>query len=54
MTNEKMSQATIGAYELTDAELEMVTGGKGRGGTSILRDIVDLVKWLFEKHGKNK
>lgn len=53
MTNEKMNSAMVDAYELTDDELDMVSGGKGRGGTSIVRDIVDLVKWLFEKHGKN-
>lgn len=50
MTNAKMNQA-VESYELTDNELEMVSGGKGRpGGGSLIRDIVDLFKHLVERN----
>ncbi len=55
MTNTKASQGMVEAHELTDDELEMITGGKGRGGRggSIVHDIVGFFKWLIEKHGNN-
>ena len=55
MTNTKASQGMVETHELTDDELEMITGGKGRGGRggSIVHDIVGFFKWLIEKHSNN-
>ena len=50
MTQEKMNQVQIDAIELTDDQLEMVTGGKGRpGGGSLIRDGWRLIRRLIEK-----
>ena len=50
MTQEKMNQVQIEAIELTDDQLEMVTGGKGRpGGGSLIRDGWQLIRRLIEK-----
>ena len=50
MTQEKMNQVQIEAIELTDDQLEMVTGGKGRpGGGSLIRDGWRLIRHLIEK-----
>ena len=50
MTQEKMNQVQIQAIELTDDQLEMVTGGKGRpGGGSLIRDGWQLIRRLIEK-----
>ena len=50
MTQEKMNQVQIEAIELTDDQLDMVTGGKGRpGGGSLIRDGWHLIRRLIEK-----
>ena len=48
MTQEKMDQ--MQAVELTDTQLDMVVGGKGRpGGGSLIRDGIRLIRRLIEK-----
>lgn len=49
MTQEKMNQ--IQAIELTDDQLDAVTGGKGRpGGGSLIGDVIRLIRRMIEKN----
>lgn len=53
MTQEKMNQMQVEAYELSDEQLDMIAGGRGGHGHggSIIRDVIDIVRHLVEKHG---
>ena len=49
MMQEKMNQ--IQAIELTDDQLDAVTGGKGRpGGGSLIGDVIRLIRRMIEKN----
>lgn len=53
MTQEKMNQMQVEAYELSDEQLDMIAGGRGGHGHggSIIRDVIDIIRHLVEKHG---
>ena len=49
MTQEKMDQ--MQAIELSDAQLDVMAGGKGRpGGGSLIRDVINLIRRMIEKN----